>query len=81
MNVSNPCIRCGKERIDGKTYTKEFKTLLEKSVITYTQTVCPDKKCQKEVEAKLELQRQKTESLLQAKEERLRKIQASRKRN
>lgn len=41
--MSNPCIRCGKERIDGKTWQGKVGT----SVITYTKTVCPDSACQK----------------------------------
>lgn len=41
--MSNPCIRCGTERIDGKSWK-------EKSGISYifhTNTVCPDSECQK----------------------------------
>lgn len=44
--MSNPCVRCGKQRINGKTW----KGKAGMSVITYTQTVCPDRKCQKMVE-------------------------------
>lgn len=42
--MSNPCIRCGKQRID------EGKSWEEKSgaaTIVCTKTVCPDKECQK----------------------------------
>lgn len=41
--MSNPCIRCGKERLDGKTWTGKSGT----SIITYTNTICPDAACQK----------------------------------
>lgn len=41
--MSNPCIRCGKERVDGKTW--KGKTSI--STITYILTVCPDAACQK----------------------------------
>ncbi len=44
--MSNPCVRCGKQRINGKTW----KGKAGMSVITYTQTVCPDRECQKVVE-------------------------------
>lgn len=41
--MSNPCFRCGKERIDGKSW-KEKSGI---SIVTYTKTICPDSKCQK----------------------------------
>lgn len=39
----NPCIQCGKERVDGKTW----KGKAGASVVTYTMTICPDPNCQK----------------------------------
>lgn len=39
----NPCIECGKERVDGKTW----KGKAGASVVTYTLTICPDPNCQK----------------------------------
>lgn len=45
--MSNPCIRCGKQRIDGKTWKEK----LGGNIITHTLTLCPDKNCQKEVDA------------------------------
>lgn len=44
--MNNPCIRCGKQRIDGKSWKEKLGT----SVITHTQTVCPDDECQKIVD-------------------------------
>ena len=44
--MSNPCIRCGKERIDGKTW----KGKVGSSVVTYSLTVCSDPECQKIVD-------------------------------
>ncbi len=44
--MNNPCIRCGKQRIDGKSWKEKLGT----SVITHTQTVCPDSECQKIVD-------------------------------
>ena len=41
--MSNPCIRCGKERIDSKSWKVKIGT----SIVTHTKTVCPDFDCQK----------------------------------
>ncbi|MDP2671361.1 MAG: hypothetical protein Q8P13_02750 [bacterium] len=47
--ISNPCIRCGKERVRGKE-----KTLIMNTVNTVRYVyVCPDKDCQKIVEEEL----------------------------
>jgi len=40
---SNPCPRCGKERI----FVKTWKEKIGYSTITTTETACPDKECQK----------------------------------
>lgn len=77
--INNPCTRCGKERIISKTWKEEVDTFFGKSVITHTETVCPDPECQKIVEEKLEAQRQKTEELQAAKEERMKRAQLARK--
>ncbi len=49
MQKNTPCIRCGKIRIEGKSWTEYIET----SRTTYTLTVCPDPKCQKIVEEQL----------------------------
>lgn len=41
--MSNPCIKCGKQRIDGKSWKEKSGT----SFIFYTKTICPDSACQK----------------------------------
>lgn len=41
--MSNPCIRCGKPRIDGESWERKIGI----SVITCTKTICPDPACQK----------------------------------
>ncbi|OGY22112.1 MAG: hypothetical protein A2126_00445 [Candidatus Woykebacteria bacterium GWB1_45_5] len=46
---TNPCIRCGKERIKGKV--KFINTDSRKTKLTMY--VCPDRECQKIVEAEL----------------------------
>jgi hypothetical protein len=77
--ISNPCIRCGKERIVSKTY----KTKTENgSVLICTETVCPDPECQKKVDSMLSKERKKRK--IQKKEseerERLRHQKKSKKR-
>ena len=63
--MSNPCVKCGKERLDGKTWEGKVGA----SVVTYTLTVCPDPECQKQVDKGIADRRAKTASLLKAKEE------------
>ena len=41
--MNNPCIRCGKQRIDGKSWKEKSGT----SIVTHTNTICPDAACQK----------------------------------
>lgn len=41
--MNNPCIRCGKQRIDGKSWKEKNGAI----VVTRTLTVCPDAQCQK----------------------------------
>ena len=63
--MSNPCVKCGKERLDGKTWEGKAGA----SVVTYTLTVCPDADCQKQVDKGIAERKAKTVSLLKAKEE------------
>lgn len=63
--MSNPCINCGRERVDGKTW----KGKIGVSLVTYTQTICPDSECQKQVDKGIADRKAKTASLLKAKEE------------
>lgn len=62
---SNPCIRCGKERIVSKTWTDH----VGQALLTYSTTVCPDEECQKIVDEGLEAIRRKKELLMSKKEE------------
>ncbi|MBI2039641.1 hypothetical protein HYT18_01050 [Candidatus Microgenomates bacterium] len=41
--MDNPCIRCGKQRIDGKSWQEKSGI----SIVTRTKTICPDSGCQK----------------------------------
>ena len=40
---NNICLRCGKQRVISRTYTES----VNGSLLTYTETVCPDPECQK----------------------------------
>ena len=60
---SNPCIRCGKERIDGKSWKEKVVSHFGTSYIVHTETRCPDKECQKIVEAKMDALRKKSEEI------------------
>lgn len=63
--MSNPCIKCGKERVDDKTWEGKIGA----SVVTYTLTICPDSECQKQVDKGIADRKAKVASLLKAKEE------------
>lgn len=73
MDTSNQtnsvCIRCGKTRIFLKTW-KDRGERQKGTVITYEQTVCPDKECQKIVDEKF----QKMRDIREATENRKRDI-------
>ncbi len=63
--MSNPCINCGKERVDGKTWKQKVGI----SVVVHTMTICPDPQCQKLVDKAIAERKAKTASLLKAKNE------------
>ncbi len=69
--ISNACARCGKERIETKSWTENLETFFGKSTIVHTETVCPDPECQKVVENGIRSQKLKTEQLQLARAERL----------
>lgn len=56
---TSPCIRCGKPRIVAKTWKEN----IGGSVITYTETVCPDPECQKLVDAQLKSKKDRLEKI------------------
>lgn len=58
--LTNPCIRCGKQRIDGKVWTE----MAGLNLVTHTQTICPDSSCQKVVDGELTARREKKENLI-----------------
>lgn len=76
--ASNPCIRCGRERIDGETREKKVDTLFGTTTVTITETVCPDPACQVIVAEELEVKRLKKEALDQERLDRITKMRAKR---
>lgn len=58
--TNNPCIRCGKARIVSSIRQEYVGT----SLITYTDTVCPDPECQEKVNEQLLKEREKREKLV-----------------
>ena len=55
----NPCTRCGTQRI----VLKVSKEKIGNSFVTTTETVCPNKDCQKRVESDNKKQRDRVEAL------------------
>lgn len=55
MTDNTVCIRCGKTRIVEKTWTEN----LNGSILTFTNTVCPDSECQKIVNEELQNKKDK----------------------
>lgn len=59
--MDNPCIECGKQRIEGRSWKEKVGS----GEITHTQTVCPDPACQKIVDKILAEREAKSALLLQ----------------
>lgn len=66
MKISNPCVRCGKQRI----VVKKWKEKIGYSVVYNTEMACPDKECQKKVESENKKQRDKYIGMRQKSEQR-----------
>lgn len=63
--MSNPCIKCGRERIDGKSW--EIK--IGASSVVNTQTICPNPDCQKIVDGEIAERKAKAAAIIKAKED------------
>ncbi len=61
--MNNPCVECGKQRVDGKTWEGKMGA----SLVTYTLTICPDPICQKIVDKAIADRQAKTAHLVQEK--------------
>lgn len=59
MADSNPCVRCGKERIMSKSWKKYIGT----SLVTYSSFICPDEKCQEIVDAEFKKKKDHIEAV------------------
>lgn len=71
---TNLCVRCGKQRIDGKTWKEKVESHFGSSYIVHTETVCPDKECQKIVNEKMAAEKKRAEDLKLEKEEKLKNL-------
>ena len=65
----NVCYRCGKERV----VTKIWKERMGNSIVENTETMCPDKECQKTINQDIRKQKTKRLQMEKRKEESLRK--------
>lgn len=74
---TNPCIRCGKERIVKKTWTKK----VDSSIIEFVNAICPDPACQKIVDLRIKTQRDKNTALRESHEKREAERKAERAKN
>lgn len=61
---TNPCTRCGKERIQSKKWKEKTVTFSGTTiVVTRTSNICPDKECQKVVDKELNAQKAKRDKI------------------
>ena len=65
-SYSNPCIRCGKERIVVKTWKEK----LGNSIIINTKMNCPDSDCQEKLELDFKKQEDRRQAIKLKNEER-----------
>lgn len=72
-SYSNPCIKCGKERIVVRTWTEK----IYDSIITNTEMRCPNPACQKAVDIDNKKSEDKRKALKLKSESRLRQRKIS----
>lgn len=72
--IANACSRCGKQRIISRTWDESIDTLRGKVKISYSDSQCPDKECQKIVNKELLVEEQKRIKLRDDKEKKKQKI-------
>jgi predicted nucleotide-binding protein (sugar kinase/HSP70/actin superfamily) len=66
---SNPCTRCGKDRIITKVWKEEIEITGGTTTVTHTEMSCPDDACQAKVEHSIAVIKEKRAALAKAKEE------------
>lgn len=70
--ITNPCIRCGKQRIQSKKWKEKTVTFSGTTiVVTRTLNVCPDKDCQALVDKELGAQKAKRDKIKKDREDRV----------
>ncbi len=67
MKDTNPCIRCGKQRIPSRTWEENIQTYSGVSLVVHTEAICPDEKCQEIVDKELSVEREKREAIRESK--------------
>ena len=68
--ISNPCVRCGRERIVFKVWKEHIETYFGGSVVVHKETICPDKECQKLVNKEIAVQKKKRDKIKKDREQR-----------
>ncbi|MBA3724356.1 MAG: hypothetical protein H0W89_05740 [Candidatus Levybacteria bacterium] len=73
--LTNPCTRCGKERILLKQWDEVIPTFGNSTtMVTRSTNICPDPECQKVVDAELAVQRKKRDKIKSDREEKLQQV-------
>lgn len=67
--IVNLCSRCGKQRVISKKWTEVLVTMRGEINIQHTESMCPNKECQKIVNKELQVEEQKRLKLKEKKEE------------
>lgn len=68
--TDNPCPRCQKQRIIKRQWSETIHTASGDSMVMYTETVCPDPKCQAALEKAQEEKNYKSANIKKAADER-----------
>jgi len=71
--ITNPCTRCGTQRIVSKTWKEHVESAFGSSTVIVTESVCPNPDCQKVVDKELRAQKAKRNQMKKDKEDRLEK--------
>lgn len=70
QKISNPCVRCGTERIVSKTWKEHINAHFGNSIVVHTETICPNSQCQKLVDKEITAQKDKRDKIKKEREER-----------
>lgn len=69
---TNPCIRCGKERIVSKTWIETITTFSGKlQEVEHIEAVCPDHDCQEMLDKEFAKQKEKRDKIASDREQRM----------